>query len=169
MAEALSPILPPEIETLTHRVLQQACRRELRLATAESCTGGLIASLLTDVPGCSHVFERAFITYSNEAKQDLLGVSPTTLAAHGPVSEATAREMVAGALAGSRADVALAVTGWTEAGPNPDQPAGLVWFAVARRGREVAAVQRRFGDVGRAGVRIACLGVGLEMLADAMA
>lgn len=168
MAEALSPILPPALEALTHQVLTEACLRELKLGTAESCTGGLIASLLTDVPGCSHAFERGFVTYTNEAKQELVGVSPATLADHGPVSESTAREMAAGALAGSLADVVLAVTGWTEKGPDPDQPAGQVWFAVARRGGSVQARQACFGDIGRAAIRVACLEVALQMMLTAI-
>ncbi|HEY9235098.1 MULTISPECIES: CinA family protein [Phenylobacterium] len=168
MAEALSPILPPEIEAATHRLLQEACDRKLRLATAESCTGGLIASLLTDVPGCSHAFERAFVTYTNEAKEQLLGVTSGTLAAHGPVSEETVRQMAAGALAGSPADVVLAVTGWTESGPDPSQPAGLVWFGAARRGGPITVRQAHFGDVGRAAIRLACLEVALEMMARAV-
>jgi nicotinamide-nucleotide amidase len=169
MAEALSPILPPPIEAATHRLLTEACDRDLRLATAESCTGGLIASLLTDVPGCSHAFERGFVTYTNEAKTQLLGVAPDTLAEHGPVSEQTAREMALGALDRSLADVAFAVTGWTEKGPDPNQPAGQVWFAAARRGGAVAVRESRFGDIGRAAIRIACLEVALEMMSHALA
>lgn len=168
MAEALSPILPPALEALTQQVLNEACLRELKLATAESCTGGLIASLLTDVPGCSHAFERGFVTYTNEAKQELLGVSPATLVGHGPVSETTAREMAAGALAASLADVVLAVTGWTEKGPDPDQPAGQVWFAVGRRGGTVEAREAQFGDIGRAAIRVACLEVALQMMLTAI-
>lgn len=169
MAEALSPILPPELEEAVHVFLKAACDCELRLATAESCTGGLIASLLTDVPGCSHAFERAFVTYSNEAKEQLLGIAPGLLATHGPVSEETARAMASGALDRSLADIVLAVTGWTENGPDPSQPAGLVWFAVGRRNGEILARQERFGDVGRAAIRIACLEVALEMMSAALA
>ena len=168
MAEALSPILPPELEEAVHAFLKDACDRELRLATAESCTGGLIASLLTDVPGCSHAFERAFVTYSIEAKEQLLGVAPGVLVAHGPVSEETARAMAAGALDRSLADIVLAVTGWTENGPDPSQPAGLVWFASARRNGAIAARQEHFGDIGRAAIRLACLEVALEMMRAAL-
>lgn len=168
MAEALSPILPPEVEAATHRLLQAASERELKLATAESCTGGLIASLLTDVPGRSHVFERAFVTYSNEAKEQLLGVGAQTLAQHGPVSEEAVREMALGALNGSAADVVLAVTGWTEEGPAPNQPAGLVWFATARRSGGFAIRKELFGDIGRAAIRLKCLDVALEMFAGAI-
>lgn len=166
MAEALSPILPPEVEAATHRLLKAASELKLRLATAESCTGGLIASLLTDVPGRSHVFERAFVTYSNEAKQQLLGVELRTLAEHGPVSEETVREMATGALTRSHADVALAVTGWTEEGPDPSQPAGRVWFGTVRRHGAVAVRREEFGDIGRAAIRLKCLDVAMEMLAQ---
>ena len=123
---------------------------------------------LTAVAGSSAALDRGFVTYSNEAKQQLLGVAPDTLAEHGPVSQETAREMAAGALAGSLADVVLAVTGWTENGPDPSQPAGLIWFAAARRGGEIRVRQERFGDIGRAAIRLACLAVALEMMAHAI-
>lgn len=168
MAEALSPILPPEIEALTHRVLAEASDRQLMLATAESCTGGLLASLLTDVPGRSHAFERAFVTYTNEAKQEMLDVPATLLASQGPVCDETARLMALGALARSRAQVALSVTGWTEEIGDPTKPAGLVWFCCVREGREPALRCEMFGNVGRARIRLACLEVGLRMLLDAV-
>jgi nicotinamide-nucleotide amidase len=127
--------------------------RRWRLATAESCTGGLVAGAITDVAGSSEWFERGFVTYSNEAKIELLGVAAETLARFGAVSEAVAREMAAGALARSRADVALAVTGVAgPAGGTPDKPVGLVWFAWATRDRPAEAVSRRF-DGDRAAVR----------------
>lgn len=169
MAEALSPILPPHLEALTHEVLLAVCERKLKLATAESCTGGLIASLLTDVPGRSHAFERAFVVYSNAAKRQMLGVRPETLRESGPVSRETVMEMALGALAKSRADVALAVSGWAEAGPSPGNEAGLLWFAAARRGGSEQVRSERFGDVGRAAVRLGCLAVALEMLRTAIA
>lgn len=168
MAEALSPMLPDHIERLAHQVLEEACRRDLALATAESCTGGLIASLLTDVPGCSHAFERGFVTYTDAAKIELLGVAGATLQSEGPVSEATAREMAAGALSRSAADIALAVTGWMEQGPGADQPAGRVWFAAACRGAEPVARLGEFGNRGRAALRLACLETALTMLHEQM-
>lgn len=164
MAEALSPILPPPTEALVHRVLKAACERGLKLATAESCTGGLLASLLTDVPGCSHAFERGFVTYTDEAKHQMLGVPDGVLSGPGPVSEPAARAMAAGALERSGADLTLAVTGWMEAAPG--QPAGRVWFASAGRGREVVARHMEFGDAGRAALRLACLETGLQMLME---
>ncbi len=142
--------------------LVAACRaRGLVLATAESCTGGLVSALLTEVPGSSAAFDRGFATYSNEAKAEMLGVPPALIAAEGAVSEAVARAMAAGALARSRADVAVSVTG--VAGPGGGtaaKPVGLVHFACARRGgdawRPGAALRRsrprrRAAGLGRAG------------------
>jgi nicotinamide-nucleotide amidase len=127
--------------------------RGWRVATAESCTGGLVAGAITDVAGSSGWFDRGFVTYSNEAKVELLGVRPETLAGHGAVSEPTVREMAAGALDRSRADIVVAVTG--VAGPGggtPEKPVGLVWLAWGVRGGGVDALSRRIpGD--RATVR----------------
>jgi len=163
MAEALDPAIPQDIEHLAQEVLQAACDRELLLATAESCTGGLLASLLTDIPGKSHAFERGFVTYSDEAKRELLGVSPRILEGDGAVSEASARAMAEGARAASHADLAVSITGFCE-GPG----AGLVHFACARRGGQTSHRLERFGDVGRAQVRIRALRVGLQLLRDGL-
>lgn len=168
MAEALDPALPPALDELTRFVLREACDRRLKLVTAESCTGGLLASLLTDIPGCSHAFERGFVVYTDEAKQDLLGVPARILARAGAVSEEAARAMAEGAIANSRGDLALSITGFAERGPGPDEPAGLVHFACARRGRTTCHQVRRFGDVGRAEVRIRALETALQMLRDGM-
>jgi nicotinamide-nucleotide amidase len=141
-------------------------RRGLKLATAESCTGGLITALLTEIPGSSDVVERGFVTYSNAAKIDLLGVPQTTLARHGAVSEAVARSMAEGALVRSQADIAVAVTG--VAGPgggSATKPAGLVHIAAARRGGPVLHQECRFGDIGRGAVRIASVDVALQLAA----
>jgi len=141
-------------------------RRGLTVATAESCTGGLVAGAITDVPGSSTWFERGFVTYSNEAKMEMLGVRPETLGAHGAVSEATAAEMAAGALARSRADLAVAVTGI--AGPDGGsavKPVGTVCFGWARRNGAVDTVTRHFaGD--RAVVRTATVEAALRGLID---
>jgi nicotinamide-nucleotide amidase len=146
--------------------LIERCRAAgLRIATAESCTGGLIAGLLTEIPGSSAVVERGFVVYSNDAKVELLGVRAATLAAHGAVSEATALAMAEGALRASRADVAVSVTGI--AGPDggsPEKPVGLVWFGCARTGRGAVARGKRFGDIGRGAVRLASVAVALELL-----
>lgn len=167
MAEALDPAVPGDIDALAHQVLREACDRGLRLATAESCTGGLLASLLTDIPGCSHAFERGFVVYTEEAKHELLDVSREILETDGAVSERVARAMADGALAHSRADIAVAITGYAE-GPEPHQTPGLVHFAVARRSRPTRHIERRFGDVGRAAVRLACLRAALELMRDQM-
>ncbi|MEZ5996718.1 MAG: CinA family protein [Hyphomonadaceae bacterium] len=148
-----------------------ACRsRGLRLAAAESCTGGLIAGALTAIPGSSDVFERGFVTYSNEAKAEMLGVPSPLIAAHGAVSEEVARAMAEGALAHARADIAVAVTG--VAGPgggSAAKPVGLVHIACARRGRATAHSQCRFGDIGRDAVREETVRAALSMLSDALA
>lgn len=138
--------------------------RGLKAATAESCTGGLVAGAITGVAGSSAWFDRGFVTYSNEAKVDLLGVRPQTLARFGAVSEATAREMVAGALERSRADIAVAVTGIAgPAGGTADKPVGLVWLAWATRNGGAEAASRHFpGD--RAAVREATVAFALEGL-----
>ncbi len=142
------------------------CRsRGLKLATAESCTGGLVAGLLTEIPGSSAVVERGFVVYSNLAKQEMLGVPGSTLAEWGAVSAATARAMAEGALAHSAADLAVAVTG--VAGPDggtAEKPVGLVHFAAARRGGEPHGLERRFGPLSRGAIRIAAVETALEML-----
>lgn len=142
------------------------CRdRRLKLATAESCTGGLVAGLLTEIPGSSAVVERGFVVYSNLAKQEMLGVPEETLARWGAVSAATARAMAQGALAHSAADLAVAITG--VAGPDggaADKPVGLVHFASARRGGEPNGLERRFGPLSRGAIRLASVEVALAML-----
>ena len=151
--------------------LLDSCRAKgLRLTTAESCTGGLVASLMTEIPGSSDVVGRGFVTYSNEAKQELLGVRPETLAAHGAVSRETAREMAAGALAraGPDADLAVAVTG--VAGPgggSAEKPVGTVWLAVASAGGETVASRRNLGG-GRAQIRRAAVECAVAMLSSAV-
>jgi len=166
MAEALDPALPPEVDALAQQVLRAACDRGLRLSTAESCTGGLLASLLTDIPGMSHAFERGFVAYTHEAKAELLDVPQHILDDDGAVSEPAARAMAEGAVARSLADLAVSITGFTEGGPG--RPAGLVHFACARRGRPTTHRKLELGDVGRAKVRIAALETALQMLAEQM-
>lgn len=167
MVETLSPSLPPKVEALAHRVAEAACRRDVMLVTAESCTGGLLASLITDIEGCAHAFERGFVTYADEAKHDLLGVPLAMLREHGAVSEPVARAMAIGALAASKGHVALSVTGFAGRGAPADEP-GLVYFGLARHGGPTRVVEQRFGDVGRGAVRLACLEVGLQMLLEAI-
>jgi nicotinamide-nucleotide amidase len=169
VAEALDPILTPELDALTRRVLEIACARDLKLGTAESCTGGLLASLLTDVPGCSHAFERGFVVYSEEAKHDLLGIPMDMLRDGGAVSQPVALAMAQGALARSRADIVLAVTGWAEDMGDPDKPGGLVHFACARRDGATHHRKAEFGIIGRQAFRLACLEVAMQMMAVAVA
>jgi nicotinamide-nucleotide amidase len=146
--------------------LEARCRAlDLKLATAESCTGGLVSALLTEIPGSSAVFERGFVVYSNEAKQEMLGVSDQVLATHGAVSEATARAMALGALAHSSADIAVSVTGI--AGPDGGsaaKPVGLVHLACARRGGETNALEHRFGPLSRSAIRAASVEAALALL-----
>ncbi len=158
-------MFPPDLRARAAALVARYRAAGLKAATAESCTGGLIAGLLTEIPGSSAALERGFVVYSNEAKQELLGVPAATIANHGAVSEATARAMAEGALKRSRADVALSVTGI--AGPDggtPTKPVGLVNFACARRGSATVAREERFGDIGREAIRLASVRIGLEML-----
>jgi nicotinamide-nucleotide amidase len=167
MAEALALTVPPQIDDLARQVLRLACDRRLKLATAESCTGGLLASLLTDIPGCSHAFERGFVVYTDAAKTELLGVRPSVLDIEGAVSEAAAVALAQGALERSQADVVAAITGFTDPGPSPDDEAGLVHFATAHRlGQTPCHRRMRFGPIGRARVRQAALETALEMMRD---
>jgi nicotinamide-nucleotide amidase len=150
------------------RALLDLCReRELAIAAAESCTGGLLAATLTEIPGSSDVFDRGFVTYSNGAKQAMLGVPPATLAAHGAVSRETAEAMATGALIRAGVDLAVSITGI--AGPGgglPNKPVGLVHFAAAARGGRRIHQERRFGDIGRTPVRQASVAQALAMLRE---
>ncbi|MBR0648855.1 CinA family protein [Roseomonas terrae] len=146
---------------MAFEVLKAACDRELRVATAESCTRGLLAALLTDIEGCSHAFERGFVCYADEAKIEMLGVDADLLARLGAVSHDVAEAMAAGALARSRADIALSITGYTD--DSGEGEAGLVFFGLACRGLPVCVEERRFGDIGRGAARIACLSTGLML------
>lgn len=163
---------PAVEETLRELVgeLLAACRqRKLMLTTAESCTGGLVAAALTAVAGSSAVYERGFVTYSNEAKTEILGVSKSLLDKHGAVSEPVARAMAEGAIAHSRADLAVSITGI--AGPDGgtvEKPVGLVHFATARRGGQTFAEKRIFpGD--RDGIRLAAVAAALRLIVSRLA
>jgi len=139
------------------------------MATAESCTGGLVAALLTAIPGSSDVFERGFITYSNAAKTEMLGVAAELIGAHGAVSPEVARAMAEGAIARSAADLAVAVTG--VAGPDGGtraKPVGLVEFACAVRGGVTALVSERMGDLGRDQIRIRAVATALSLFENAL-
>ncbi len=157
------------LDDLASRVLDAARARELTITAAESCTGGLVAASLCAISGASEVFERGFVTYSNLAKMQMIGVPEATLAAHGAVSEPTARAMAAGALAASPCDLAVAITG--VAGPGggtADKPVGTVHVAVAVRGGQVLHRHERFGDQPREAIQRASAASALSMLLDAM-
>jgi len=150
------------------RALLDLCRgKGLTLASAESCTGGLLAATLTEIPGSSDVFERGFVTYSNEAKRNMLGVTPMMLAGHGAVSRETAEAMATGVLAHAPVDLAVSITGI--AGPSgavPGKPVGLVYLAAAARSGRMIQHERKYGDIGRAQVRRACVIEALAMLGE---
>jgi len=147
------------------RVLVLCRARGLRVATAESCTGGLVAAALTEISGSSDVVERGFVTYSNAAKQQMLGVPAATLKRHGAVSGATAAAMAAGALKNSPADLAVAITGIAGPGGGTKQkPVGLVHFAAASRDGRRLARSRRYGKIGRRRVRLRSVAEALELL-----
>jgi len=149
-------------------LLAAARAHGVRMATAESCTGGLISAALTEVAGASDVFECGFVSYSNAAKIALLGVRPVTLAAHGAVSEAVAREMAQGALARSAATLAVAVSGIAGPGGSESKPEGRVCFALAEAGRPARSETVEFGALGRAAVRRAAVEHALQLLAAAL-
>ena len=152
---------------LAEKVLSACRARGWMLATAESCTGGMIVAALTDIPGSSDVVDRGFVTYSNAAKVDMLGVREASLERWGAVSEAVAREMADGALSRSRADLAVSVTGIAGPGGSEHKPEGLVWLALAQRGGRTRAEELRFGARGRAAVRQATVDAALDRLLSA--
>ncbi len=152
------------MSTTAAEILQAARYWGYRVTSAESCTGGKVSAALTDLPGSSEVFDRGFVTYSNAAKIDMLGVSADSLAAHGAVSEAIAADMALGALARAQADLAVAITGIAGPGGSDHKPEGRVCFGVARRGRAVAVETVEFGALGRDRVRQAATDHALELL-----
>lgn len=160
----------PELAKLAETVLANYRAAGLKIATAESCTGGLVAALLTSIAGSSQVFERGFVTYSNEAKTESIGVPAVVIAEHGAVSAPVAKSMAEGALRFSRADVAVSVTG--VAGPgggSATKPVGLVYLGIARRkGGSCAAMEFRFGDQGREEIRNRTARVALEILLSSL-
>lgn len=166
MSETLEAALPDHLDEQAERLMHRVCDLELTVATAESCTGGMLAALLTDIEGASHGFERGFVTYSEPSKTELLGIAPHILKQNEAVSEAVARAMAEGALARSHADMALGITGF--AGPAGDHEQGLVHMALARRGRPTVHREEHFGGIGRGPVRVKSLKVMLEMLEQAL-
>jgi len=162
--------MAPLAEEAARRVLDAARAKAVRIATAESCTGGLVAGVLTAIPGSSDVVEAGIVTYSNAAKTALLGVPAEVIGRHGAVSAQTARAMAEGALARTEAGLSVAVTGI--AGPDggtPDKPVGLVYFATAMAGAETLLHRETFHEMDRAGVREASVAMALELLLDRLA
>ena len=162
-------MFPDDIQASAAAVIQAALKTGVMIATAESCTGGLVSGALTAIAGSSSVLDRGFVTYSNEAKTELLGISDDLLARFGAVSEPVARAMALGAVERSRASAAVSITG--VAGPgggSADKPVGLVHFAAVGPGGGVVHVERRFGDMGREAVRLESVRVALALLLDAV-
>jgi nicotinamide-nucleotide amidase len=158
-------VFPDEIQVLAHRLVEACAARGLRIVAAESCTGGLVSAAITSIAGSSAVFDRGLITYSNAAKESLLGVPAGLIAEHGAVSEPVARAMAQGALERSGVDLSVAITG--VAGPGGGtalKPVGLVHFAVGRAGSAVVGRVERFGDLRRQAIQLAAVGVALGML-----
>ncbi|MEK9968128.1 MAG: CinA family protein [Ferrovibrio sp.] len=159
---------------LAETLLQRCRDAKAMLATAESCTGGLIAATLTEIAGSSDVFERGYVTYSNDAKIYAIGVPAEIISGHGAVSEPVARAMAEGALRKSKADIAIACTGIAgPGGGTPTKPVGLVHIAVAGAGQETMHLRMTYGDIGRGAVRRAtvedALNLASEMLAQMIA
>ena len=154
----------PDLRATVAALLDSCRQARLRIVTAESCTGGLVAACLTQIAGSSDVVERGFVTYSNEAKTELLGVSAATLQEHGAVSSHAAKAMAAGALAHSPADVAVAVTGIAgPGGGTPAKPVGLVYVAAQRRDHP-AEIERHLFPGDRDAVRMASVAAALDLL-----
>ncbi|CAN5194414.1 CinA family protein [soil metagenome] len=160
-------LFPGELEQAARLLLEAARERRWRIATAESCTGGLVAGLLTEIAGSSDVVDRGFVTYSNRAKADLLGVPADLIADQGAVSEAVARSMAEGAIIRSDAHLSIAITG--VAGPGGGtalKPVGLVHFATACANGPVRHRAERFGNLGRSEVRLLAVKTAIEMLRE---
>ena len=168
MSETLEPALPDHLDAQAGRLMHRICDREWTVATAESCTGGMLAALLTDIEGAGHGFDRGFVAYTKDAKADLLGIERELLDRNDAVSEVVARAMAEGALQRSQADVAIAVTGFAgPAGPGCEE--GLVHLALARCGAATRHRVEHFGAIGRGGIRVKSLKAMLEMLEQALA
>lgn len=160
---------PHRIWALAQQIVDKAGAEGLLLAAAESCTGGMVAAAITDIPGSSAVLDRGFVTYSNEAKSEMLGVRPETIARFGAVSQQVAREMANGALARSRADIAVAVTGIAgPTGGTEKKPVGLVWFALATAGGVFRAERRVFAAGDRSFVRMRAAETALALILRGM-
>ena len=158
-------MFPDRLRNLAMLILDDAEQARLKIATAESCTGGLVAALFTDIPGSSTVFERGFVTYSNKAKEEMLGVPGDVLADYGAVSEPVSRMMAEGAMKNSRANIAVGITG--VAGPGGGtkmKPVGLVHVACARENRAVVHEMLQLGDIGRTAIRMEAVETALKLI-----
>ena len=165
----MSTLFPVDLVARAERFLDQARRAWLHVATAESCTGGLVAGLLTEIAGSSDVVDRGFVTYSNEAKAEMLGVPLDLIRRHGAVSPEVARAMAEGALSRSAADLAVAVTGIAvPGGATPTKPVGLVEFSCARRGGHTTPMTKHFGESDRARIRLLAVETALDLLEEAL-
>jgi nicotinamide-nucleotide amidase len=165
----MSDLFPYDLLQDAKALLGEFEQRRRKLAVAESCTGGLLAGLLTEIAGSSAVFERGFDTYSNSAKSELIGVPPALIVRHGAVSDEVARAMAEGALAHAPVDVAVSVTGI--AGPDggsPEKPVGLVFVAAAPRGRPTLTRECRFGSIGRTEIRLASVREAIALARSAL-
>ena len=167
MSETLAPALPNHLDEQAERLMHRLCDQGLTIATAESCTGGMLAALLTDIEGAGRGFDRGFVTYTKESKAELLGIEPTLLDRNDAVSEIVARAMAEGALGRSRASIAIGITGF--AGPAGDGcEEGLVHMALARRNRPTLHREEHFGATGRGVIRVKSLKAMLELLEQAL-
>jgi nicotinamide-nucleotide amidase len=161
-------VFPQSILDLAAKLLAEARSKGLHIATAESCTGGLIAGALTAIPGSSDVFDRGAVVYSNQAKMEMLGVPADLLKSHGAVSAEVARAMADGALANSTADIAVSCTGIAgPGGGSAEKPVGLVYLAVARKNRKTRRIECRFGEISRDEIRMQTVAAGLQLLLEA--
>jgi nicotinamide-nucleotide amidase len=158
-------MFPDRVLVLANALVAEARAKRLKIATAESCTGGLIAGALTEIPGASEVVDRGFVVYSNAAKTKLLSVRAAVIMRHGAVSEEVARAMAEGALKNSAADIAVSCTGIAgPTGGSAQKPIGLVHLAAARTGETTLAEECRFGDIGRGEIRMRSVEAGLKLL-----
>jgi len=161
-------MFPETVLALSAMLLAEARAGGLHMATAESCTGGLIAGALTAIPGSSDVFDRGAVVYSNQAKIDMLGVPADLLKQHGAVSAEVARAMAEGALANSTADIAVSCTGIAgPGGGSAEKPVGLVYLAASRKNRATRHIECRFGEISRDEIRMRTVAAGLQLLLEA--
>jgi nicotinamide-nucleotide amidase len=163
MSETLEPALPDHLDEQAERLMHRLCDKRLTVATAESCTGGMLAALLTDIEGAGHGFDRGFVTYTKQSKTDLLGIAHSILERNDAVSETVARAMAEGAIERSKADLAIGITGF--AGPaGAGKEEGLVHIALGRRNGQTKHREEHFGPKGRGAIRVQSLKAMLETL-----